>query len=153
MRGIFRFAIVLLSSASLCGCQTLGETSLIASTAPQDISPAAAATIAQDLSGALVGHVGVGTNTLSFDTDGSVFGQALERVLRSEGYAISTDQSLDLDPGIVPLAYVVDRFDGSVLVRLSTPGLNLTRIYAVSGEEAEPISPWSVMEIAQGKIG
>lgn len=147
MRIILRLITVLVAGISLCGCQTLGRTTLISSSAPQDLSPGAAATIARDLAGSLAERVGVGTTTISFAPDGSAFGYVLEEELRSEGYAISTDPSMDLDGGFLPLAYVVDRFEGSVIVRLSTPDLTLTRIYAITAENAEPASPWSVMTI------
>jgi hypothetical protein len=45
---------------------------------------------------------------------------------------------------------VVDEFEGSVLVRLSTASLDLTRIYRVEGATAVPASPVSVMRRDDG---
>ena len=152
MSGPFRLFTVLIAGMAIVGCQTLSDTRLVASSAPQDLSPGAAATIAGDLTGFFIEHVGVGTTTISLDADGSAFGRAFNGSLRSEGFAISTGDAAGSDTGFLPLAYVIDRFDGSVLVRLSTPELNLTRVYTVAEDKAEPVSPWSVTTIARDEI-
>jgi hypothetical protein len=100
--------------------------------------------IAADMAGRLAEQIGPGNTTLGLTLDGSVFGQVLEASLRSRGYAIVTDHGTG-DTAIVPLAYVVDDFEGSLLVRLSTPTLELTRVYKASATGAEPVSPLSLL--------
>ena len=47
---------------------------------------------------------------------------------------------------MIPLAYVVDTFEGAVMTRISTPSVELTRTYAMSAAGATPTSPLSVMQ-------
>jgi hypothetical protein len=47
--------------------------------------------------------------------------------------------------GAIDLAYAVDSFEGSVMVRLSTVSLDLTRLYMLDGDVAVPTGPVSVM--------
>ena len=49
------------------------------------------------------------------------------------------------DAGAIDLAYAVDSLEGSVMVRLSTVSLDLTRLYTLDGEVAVPTGPVSVM--------
>ena len=133
-------------SVLLSACQTfgLGGTSLVASTVTAELTPASVAAIAGDMVEQLKGHIGAGANTIRLRGDGSAFGGALEESLRVAGYAVVADKAIGGGAGI-ELAYVVDEFEGSVLVRLSTASLDLTRIYRVDGATAVPASPVSVM--------
>lgn len=139
----------LLLAISLAACQTLGGTGLVASTVTTELTPEAATSIAGDMVGRFAEQVGPGNTTIMLTPDGSVFGQALEASLKGWGYAIVTDQQTNGTP-TVPLAYVVDAFEGSVLVRLSTRSVDITRMYKLSATGAEPISPVSVMQRATG---
>ncbi len=139
----------LLLATSLAACQTLGGTGLVASTVTTELTPDAATSIAGDMVGRFAEQVGPGNTTIMLTPDGSVFGQALEASLKGWGYAIVTDQQTNGTP-TVPLAYVVDAFEGSVLVRLSTRNVDITRMYKLSATGAEPISPVSVMQRATG---
>jgi hypothetical protein len=76
--------------------------------------------------------------------DGSPFGQALEASLKSWGYAVATDQKTEGQTPI-PLAYVIDSYDGHILARLSTTKVELGRAYDVTPAGATPASPLSVM--------
>lgn len=97
-----------------------------------------------DMVGQLAEHAGPGTTTIALDSDGSVVADALEESLRQSGYAVVTASGKDANDG-VPIAYVVDRFEGSVLARVSTPTLDLTRLYRTDRAGASP-SPLSVMQ-------
>lgn len=134
----------LLLIITLAACQTLGGAGLVTSTVTTVLTQDVAAAIADDMVDRLAEQVGPGNTTIALALDGSVFGQALETSLKGRGYAIVTDQKAD-NTATVPLAYVVDDFEGSVLVRLSTAAIDLTRMYKVSETGAEPISPVSVM--------
>lgn len=140
---------ILLCSVALAGCQTLGNSGLIASSAYSGLSPEASTAIAGDMADRFAEHVGPGSTTIQLDADGSVFGQTLEASLKGWGYAVATEQKAE-GGNLVPLAYVVDTFDNNVLARLSTRSLTLTRVYAVTATGATPASPLSVMTTGQG---
>ncbi|MDV2968125.1 conjugal transfer protein TrbH [Nitratireductor aquimarinus] len=146
-RSIFlpRLVAFVLCAASLVGCQTLGGAGLVASSATAQLTPEAASSIAGDMVGRFAEQVGPGTTTIQLEPDGSIFGEALESSLREWGYAVATDQATE-GTTTVALAYVVDTFEGSILVRLSTHALDLTRMYQLGGEGATPISPLSIMQ-------
>ena len=134
----------LLLIITLAACQTLGGTGLVRSTVTAELAPVVADAIAADMAGRLTEQIGPGNATLALTLDGSVFGQALEASLRGRGYAIVTDHKTG-STATVPLAYVVDDFEGSLLVRISTPAVELTRMYNASATGAEPVSPLSLL--------
>lgn len=144
-----RLFAALLLAVTLAACQTLGGAGLVASTVTTELTPEAATSIAGDMVGRFAEQVGPGNTTIMLTPDGSIFGQALEASLKGWGYAIVTDQQAK-GTATVPLAYVVDAFEGSVLVRLSTKTVDITRMYKLSATGAEPTSPISVMQRASG---
>ncbi|QPC88928.1 conjugal transfer protein TrbH (plasmid) [Mesorhizobium sp. NBSH29] len=139
-----RILSVLFLSAMLAGCQTLGADDLVASSAPQELSGPAASAIAGDMVSRLAEHVGPGTGTILLKPDGSPFGGALEASLKVWGYAVVSDQKTDTEK-LIPLAYVIDTYDGQVLARLSTSSIDLGRAYSATAAGAAPTSPLSVM--------
>lgn len=145
-----RIAAIVMCAAFLAGCQTLGGAGLVQSSATAQLSPEAATSIAGEMVGRLAEQVGPGSTTIQLKPDGSVFGQALEASLRSWGYAVATDQATE-GANTVALAYVVDDFEGSILVRLSTHAMDLTRVYRLSAEGATPVSPLSIMQRGTGQ--
>jgi hypothetical protein len=144
-----RLVSALFLTASLAACQTLGGTGLVASTVTTELTPEAANAIAGDVVGKFAEQVGPGNTTIALTPDGSAFGQALESSLKGWGYAIVTDQQTK-GMATVPLAYVVDAFEGSVMVRLSTRCVDVTRMYKVTATGAEPVSPVSVLQRSPG---
>lgn len=144
-----RFLAALLLAVTLAACQTLSGAGLVPSTVTAELTPEAANAIAGDMVGRFAEQVGTGNTTIALSPDGSVFGQSLETSLKGWGYAIVTDQQTK-GTATVPLAYVVDQFEGSVLVRLSTRKIDITRIYKLGGEGATPSSPVSVMQRGSG---
>lgn len=144
-----RILAAMFFAVTLAACTTLGGTGLVASTVTAELTPEAATAIAGDMVGRLAEQVGPGSTTVALTPDGSVFGQALEASLKEWGYAIVTDQQTKRTT-TVPLAYVVDAFEGSVLVRLSSSTVDITRMYKLSATGAEPTSPVSVMQRGQG---
>ena len=129
----------------LAACQTLGGSGLIASTVTAKLTPAGASSIAGDMVGQLGRHIGPGGTTIRLRGDGSPFGSALEESLRTAGYAVVIDKRSS-EGGAIDLAYAVDSFEGSVMVRLSTGSLDLTRLYTLDGDVAAPTGPVSVMQ-------
>lgn len=144
MLKISRLVVLFSIAIPLAACQTLGGADLITSSVTAELTPEAASAIAGDLVGRFAEKVGPGTNTIQLRGDGSAFGQALESSLKGWGYAVVTDQKAD--GAIVPLAYVIDSFEGSILARLSTPSLDLTRMYQLNATGATPASPLSVQQ-------
>lgn len=142
---LLRLVVFALCAALLAGCQTLGGAGLVPSSATAQLTPEAASSIAGDMVGRFVEQVGPGTTTIQLEPDGSIFGAALESSLKGWGYAVATDQVTE-GTNTVGLAYVVDAFEGSILVRLSTQTLDLTRMYQLGGEGATPVSPLSIMQ-------
>lgn len=145
-----RVAAIVMFAVFLAGCQTLGGAGLVQSSATAQLTPEAATSIAGEMVGRLAEQVGPGSTTIQLKPDGSVFGQALEASLRGWGYAVATDQATD-GAITVALAYVVDDFEGSILVRLSTHTMDLTRVYRLSAEGATPVSPLSIMQRGAGQ--
>lgn len=146
-RGFFfgRLVALTVCAALPAGCQTFGGgTAMITSSVTAELTPQAASSIAGDLTEHLADEVGPGTSMIQLRADGSAFGKALEASLRGGGYAVATDQSVK-SGDVVPLAYSIDGFEGSVLARLSTPELELTRIYRPGPAGATPASPVSIM--------
>lgn len=139
-----RVVAVLLLTIALAACQTLGDAGLVRSTVTTDLTPVVADAVAADMAGHFVEQIGPGNTTLALTPDGSIFGRAIEASLRDRGYALVTDHQTG-DTAIVLLAYVVDEFEGSLLVRLSTPAIELTRMYRASATGAEPVSPLSLL--------
>ena len=141
----FRLPMILVCLGLLAACQTMSGPGLVRSEVTAELTPESANAIAGDMVGRLAEHVGPGTTTIELRGNDSLFGPALEASLRGWGYAVVTDQAAE-GTAITPLAYSIDPFGGSVLVRLSTLRVELTRMYTLSATGATPASPLSVMQ-------
>ncbi len=126
-------------------CQTFGTEGLIASSAPAELSNVTADTIARDLVGKLVDHIGPGTGTIVLASSDAPFASSLEGALRAKGYAVTRDGAAG-EAASIPLAYVVTSGGGEIMVRLSTKTLDLTRTYRETPAGAVPSSPVSIMQ-------
>ena len=149
IRSALRVLGLFATTLTLAGCQTfgIGSSSQIASIDNAQVSPEAAGVIAEDLVGSLAEVVGPGTGTVVLKPDGSAFAVALETSLRAWGYAVAIDQKVD-DASAIPVAFIIDSFEGSVLARLSTATVDLGRAYALTETGATPKSPLSVLQRA-----
>lgn len=147
MRAISSIRFVFLASFGLlvAGCASFGSGGLMASSAPPDLSGAAASAIAGDMVTKLAEQVRPGAGTIILKSDGSPFGDALEISLKSWGYAVATNQKIPSDKAIL-LAYVIRAYDGRMLARLSTDTVELARAYTTTVAGASPSSPLSVMQ-------
>ncbi|MBZ9994097.1 conjugal transfer protein TrbH [Mesorhizobium sp. BH1-1-4] len=144
-KSLARIAGVAVICASIGACQTAGEAGPTASTDKAELSEAAANSIAGDMVSRLAELVGPATGTVVLKANSSPFSKALLSALKRWGYAVATpDQKADSSK-LIQLAYVVDSFEGSVLVRLSTPRFDLGRGYTVTGTGAVPSSPLSIL--------
>ena len=140
-----RVILLALLGLSLAGCASFGGGGIMASSAPPDLSGPAASAIAGDMVTKFAEQVGPGSGTILLKPDGTPFGQALETSLKNWGYAVATDQKTGGEKTI-PLAYVVESYNGQVLARLSTGNVELGRAYAATASGASPTSPLSVMQ-------
>jgi len=142
---IINLILVVLVAITLGACQSTGVGGLVDSNAPAEMSAPVAQAIAGDIVGRFSEQIGPGTATIALKQDDSPFGQALETTLRSAGYAVITDQKIGEKADPTALAYVVEPFNGKILVRLSTPTVEVGRIYTANSTGATPASPLSVM--------
>lgn len=140
-----RLIVVACFVLPIAACQTFGTEGLIASSAPAELSNSTADAIARDLAGKLVDHIGPGTGTIVLASADAPFASSLEGALRAKGYAV-TRESAAGEGASIPLAYVVDRGDGEILVRLSSKTLDLTRTYRETPTGVVPSSPVSIMQ-------
>jgi len=138
-----RLAAVACLVLPVAACQTFGTEGLIASSAPTELSSTTADIIARDLASKLVENIGPGTGTILLASTDAPFASALEAALLAKGYAVTRGGSAG-EGASIPLAYVVDRGDGEILVRLSTKSLDLTRTYRETPTGAVPSSPVSL---------
>ena len=150
VRSFFRSMVLVAGVSTLAACQTMSGTGLVTSEVTAELTPESAGAISEDMVAKLAEQIGPGSTTIALHSDGSVFGAALEAWLRSWGYDVVTDQETGASV-TEPLAYVVDPFEGGVLVRLSTRKAELTRMYTITAEGATPASPLSVMQRGPGE--
>ena len=141
-----RAASAIFLAIVLAGCTpfSAGRTAALVSTDAAQVPAPAAGVIAEDLVGRLAEVVGAGTGTITLRPDHSAFAVALDTALRKWGYAVIADDKSEIADAI-PLTYILDTLDGSILARLSTPAVDLGRAYALTAMGAEPSSPLSVM--------
>lgn len=142
---LLRVAAIVLLSVSLGACQTTGMRGVGENVEKVEVSPTAASAIAGDMVSKLAEVVGPGTGTIVLASDGSPFGEALASSLKGWGYAVATPDQKTNEGDKIQLAYALDSFEGSVLARLSTPTVDLGRVYSVTETGATPSSPLSIM--------
>lgn len=133
-------------SSSLTACMTTNNDYFNpqVSTDSAKLTPTIAYRIANDIVAKLAEIIGPGTKTVLLRMDKSPFARALEEALRAHGYAIAFDDGTQ-NEGFVPLAYMIDQVDKTIMVRVSTSEVELARSYKVDGMEALPSSPVAVM--------
>ncbi len=119
------------------------------STSVADLSPAASAAIANDIAGKLAQSVGPGTGTVLLKMDKSQFGAALMSALRSQGYAVAEADQKPTGDQVIPLSYTVNRDGANVLVRITTPSVELSGTYLVTPDGAAPSAPVAVLTRAK----
>lgn len=130
-------------AALLTACQS---TSAPMSSVSTYLDAGTATAIASDMAGKFEEQVGPANTTIALRSDGSPFGDALHASLKGKGYAVMLEPPGKSPGAVTPLAYVIDNFEGNVMVRLSTSSLNLTRVYRRSAAGVDPASPLSIME-------
>lgn len=142
---LLRVSAITLCFSGLAACTTIDGAGLVQSQVSAELSAEAANAIADDMVTQLAEHLGPGITTIALTGKDATFGPALEAALRNKGYAVLIEQKIS-EASAVPLAYVIEPFEGSMLVRVSTPKIELTRIYTQSATGATLSSPMSVMQ-------
>lgn len=132
-------------SVGLAGCSS--DSGYFAPAASQDaakLSPEAAKAVAVDMAGKFAERVDPKSGAVVLAVDDSPFATAFESALRGYGYGISSTK--DQPSGGIPVAYTVADVNGAILVRLTTPQIELSRTYAISSAGASPVSPLNVLQ-------
>ncbi|WP_420340689.1 conjugal transfer protein TrbH [Roseibium sp.] len=133
--------------AALAGCKTTqtGWFNPATSMDAAELSVETATAIAEDMVAPLCEHLDVGTTTIALRRDASEFGLALDKSLRDTGYAvIEADQDV-VDGTVTPLAYTVQSDAAQILVRITTPTIELSRSYQATMTGAASLSPISIL--------
>ena len=105
-----------------------------------ELSPAASQVIADDITARFTEVAA--PQAVQIKGDETAFATALEGSLTRAGYTIAP--ATEKPSSGLPLAYVVEEFEGNVLVRLATEAADLGRVYRVTGDSVEPTSPVSI---------
>ncbi len=149
-RSILKMVGLGVASTPLAGCVTSnsGWFNPATSADAANLSPSAAGAIAGDIVPKLAENVGPGTGTIYLKADNSEFGLALESALRGWGYAVAAADQQPSGDSIIPLAYAVDQDGNEILVRITTPQVELSRTYIASAEGANPSSALAVLSRA-----
>jgi hypothetical protein len=112
-----------------------------------DLSPPAAATVAEDLARRVRQHFGPAQTALAMPHPDRPLGHALEDALRRAGYAVHTDgPDVTKEATGVRVTYLVDGFaPDQVLVRLRVgTDFQLARVYATQSERAVPADAFTL---------
>ncbi|WP_395173017.1 conjugal transfer protein TrbH [Roseibium alexandrii] len=134
-------------AASLSGCKTTqtGWFNPATSMDAAELSTETATAIAEDMVAPLSEHLDVGRSTIALRRDASEFGLALDKSLRASGYAvIEADQEV-VAGKVVPLAYTIQSDTAQILVRITTPTVELSRSYQTTMTGAASLSPISIL--------
>ena len=99
--------------------------------------------IYQNMASRLSEQLPQSSGPLKLADETSDFAIALATSLKTSGYRIAS--GTQPQPQTIALAYRLDRSGSELLASLSTPRLRLARLYLVSGSQATPASPLSVM--------
>jgi len=142
---VLRLVIMVAMSTSLCACQTMSGQARLSSVVATEMSEELAVSLAADAASQLAGFISVSGPLIELDSKADAFGSALEQALRQKGYGLVSTQDRRDHASSVQLAYVIDRTDDRLLLRVSTGAIDLTRLYSVNGDIAVPSSPVSVM--------
>lgn len=138
-------------SFSLASCMSTGDGwfNPKGSTSVADLSPAASAAITNDIVAKLAQSVGPGTGTVLLKMDKSQFGAALMSALHGHGYAVAEADQKPAGDQVIPLSYTVNRDGANVLVRITTPSVELSGTYLVTPDGAAPSAPVAVLTRAK----
>lgn len=141
-------AAALFVSVAVAGCSSatgyFNPTS--SSVGSVELSAPAAQAIAADMATQFAESSGQGRGAVLVKGEGSALAPALDTALRGWGFSPVADAAKESGGGsVTPIAYAVASADNLVLVRITTPWVELTRSYQVSDKGATPVSPVSRM--------
>lgn len=133
-----------LSILGLAGCTTTrpGYFAATSSTISLALSAPAAQAIASDMVGQLAHQIGPGTGPVIVQDKDTVMSRAVEDKLRAHGFAV--DPSSQSETAIA-LAYTITGQPEQIFVRLTSPQLEMTRVYAATDHGAISLTPMSIL--------
>ena len=144
-------SLTLLTISLLSGCQT-GDDLLADPSDPVSVSGPTASAIAGDMASRFAEQLRPAETTIfTMDKDTSEYAAALEAALKGWGYSILIDEKVSTDSKPIEIAWSIDRFDGYILARVSTPTVAIGRAYTPTSAGAIPASPLSVMRRNGGR--
>ena len=150
----FRLAIVCVAliGTAVAGCSSTGSGYFAAasSTSSLDLSASVADTIAADMAGHLARTTGAGKGAIVLGSKQTLMSRALETNLRALGFAIDPSaKGVDA----IALGYAITGNQDQIFVRITTPTLELARIYATTPLGADPVTPLSILRRAESWKG
>jgi type IV secretion system protein TrbH len=146
-RSLLKGLAVFTAATPLAACSTTGDGwfNPQASVDAANLSPSAAGAVASDIVAKLAEKVGPGTGTILLNSDKSQFGVALDAALHNWGYAVAAADQKPSGDKIIPLAYTINSDGSQILVRITTPSVELSRTYTATAEGADPSSPVAIL--------
>ncbi|TCR97833.1 hypothetical protein [Rhizobium sp. BK418] len=136
-----RSLLALACCMALDGCQAPIEDGRLA-IEPVQVSPDVAAVIAGDMAVRLSERLSPASSLIRLSDEASEFSPALRASLKASGYTVVSDSAPKAKA--IVLSYGLTQSPDGLLASLSTDGMRLARIYAVSGARVTPIGPLSV---------
>lgn len=101
--------------------------------------------VANDMTENLTNEIGPGTGTIWLKGGASAFGAALASAMQEQGYAVATEIQAPAGEAMIPLSYTVDQAGSLIVVRMTTPTVELSRSYAATSTGASPASAVSIL--------
>jgi hypothetical protein len=109
---------------------------------PAPVSPGVAAVIAGDMAVRLSERLSPASSLIRLSDEASEFSPALRASLKASGYTVASGATPKAKA--IVLSYGLTQSPDGLLASLSTDGMRLARIYAVSDARVTPIGPLSV---------
>ena len=148
----FRLTIVCAALTAVAGCSSTvsGYFAAASSTSSLDLSASVADTIAADMAGHLARTTGPGKGAIVLGSKQTLMSRALETNLRALGFAIDPSAK---GADAIALGYAITGNQEQIFVRITTPTLELARIYAATPLGADPVTPLSILRRAESWKG
>ena len=109
---------------------------------PAPVSPDVAAVIGGDMAVRLSERLSPASSLIRLSDEASEFSPALRASLKASGYTVASGATPKAKA--IVLSYGLTHSPDGFLASLSTDGMRLARIYAVSGARVTPTGPLSV---------
>ena len=134
----------------VAGCSSTGSGYFAAgsSTSSIDLSQSAADTIAADMAGHLARTTGPSKGAIVLGSKETMMSKALETNLRALGFAIDPSAK---SPDAIALGYTITGDQEQIFVRITTPTLELARVYAATPLGVDRVTPLSILRRSESE--